>query len=202
MNSKHDKKVFDQIWQQKALSDDLNSSYIPGKNLRIDYCIRNLPKGAKFLDIGCGTGILANEVKGKYSEVFGVDIAELPVKIACANGINASVCNLNFEKLPFPDDFFDSLTLLSTLQYFHDLDFSISEIRRVLRPSGYLLLSIPNVRSYWRVFKLAIIGKFPQVSKDKIGYDGGTLHYFCYQDLKKILLDNGFNILKKRWNFL
>ena len=66
MTSQHEKNFFDQIWHQKALSDELNSGYIPGKNLRIDYCIRNLPKGENFLDIGCGTGILANEVKGIY----------------------------------------------------------------------------------------------------------------------------------------
>jgi hypothetical protein len=55
-------------------------------------------------------------------------------------------------------------------------------------------LTVPNMRSYWRIFKLAVLGDFPRTSLDLEGYDGGTIHYFCYKDIKKLLDMFGFKV--------
>ena len=177
---------FDRLWEKKD-KDVLASAYHPGSNLRVDYCVRHLPAGNRFLDIGCGTGVLAVQLKDRYDEVYGVDIARLPVKIAVKNQVRAVQVNLNHEILPYPDNYFDTITILSTLQYFYDLDLVIKEVYRVLTPGGLLVMTVPNMRAWWRLVKLVISGVFPKVSKDSVGYDGGTLHYFCYRDVKDIL---------------
>ncbi len=64
----------------------------------------------------------------------------------------------------------------------------------MLSDAGILLISIPNMRTFWRIGKLLFAGTFPKVSLDKIGYDGGTLHYYCYRDMFELLRLNGFKI--------
>ncbi len=47
-----------------------------------------------------------------------------------------------------------------------------------------------------RIFKLAVLGRFPPVSRDP-GYDGGTRHYFCARDVFALLTRAGFRV---RWH--
>lgn len=196
MFSNKDNNLFDQIWRRKIYENDQMLEYRKGENLRVDYCLSQLDHGETLLDIGCGTGIFANQAKVKYENVYGIDIAEKPVEMAISIGVNASVCNLNTEKLDFKDGMFDAVTMLSTIQYFYDLNQVCSEIKRVLKPNGKLFITFPNMRTYWRIYKLLITGRFPKVSKDAFGYDGGTLHYFCYRDVKALMEDHDFKILQ------
>jgi methionine biosynthesis protein MetW len=188
-----DKNQFEQVWQKKAEQDELPLVYQPG-NERVDQALRIIPPGSRFLDIGCGTGVLAQKLKGRYTEVHGTDIAEMPVQVAHQNGVQAVVHNLNTTPLPYEDQFFDLVTALSVFQYFYDLDFALSEIGRVMKPSGTLLVSVPNMRAIWRIGKLALAGTFPRTSMDAVGYDGGALHYFCYRDMVHLLNEHGFNV--------
>lgn len=183
-----DEEHFRKVWAKKMEKRSPSAIYRPGDNQRVDFCIRYLPSGDRFLDIGCGTGVLAEQLRDRYLEVHGVDIADLPVKNAQEKQVNALQLNLNLSPLPYPDLFFDSVTILSTLQYFYDIENVLNEVRRVLKVGGQVVLTVPNMRTYWRLAKLAIKGEFPTATKDDVGYDGGALHYFCYSNLVKLLV--------------
>jgi methionine biosynthesis protein MetW len=182
---------FDQIWKRK-LKEDYSDVYAPGENLRVDKTLSVIGAGRRVLDIGCGAGVLLTQLKKQFEEVHGIDISHEAVSRACQNDICARVVDLNFSPLPYEDGFFDVVTVLSTLQYFIDLDKTLRECNRVISSKGLLLLSVPNMRAIWRVGKLLFLGSFPRVSMDPEGYDGGTLHYFAFSDLKQLLRKNGF----------
>jgi methionine biosynthesis protein MetW len=190
-----DESRFDQIWKRK-LRDNRSAAYLPGENFRVDKALSVIGKGWRVLDIGCGTGILLAQLKKQSEEVHGIDISGEAVAVACQNGVHASVVDLNADLLPYEDGFFNAVTMLSTLQYFIDLDKTLRECNRVISPNGLLLLSVPNMRAYWRIGKLIFMGIFPKVSMDSEGYDGGTLHYFTFSDLKELLHKNGFVVLQ------
>lgn len=171
------------------------ASFTPGANLRVDKALNVLPKGRRILDIGCGSGAFLTQAQKRFREVYGVDISETAISLARENDIVADIVDLNSQDLPYPDEYFDCLTLLSTVQYFYDPDATLRECHRVLSPSGTILLSVPNIRAFWRLARLVILGYFPRVSLDEEGYDGGTLHYFAYANLKELLSRNGFNVL-------
>ena len=97
--------------------------------------------------------------------------------------------------LPFQASAFDAVACLSTLQYADDPRLVLAEFNRVLRPGGQLALVLPNMRAITRLLKLTVLGRFPPVSSDP-GYDGGTRHYFCSQDVVDLLTRAGFNT---RW---
>jgi methionine biosynthesis protein MetW len=189
-----DREQFEGLWRNRGGPDAVTDHYLPGQNLRVDKALQTITNGRRLLDIGCGNGTFLTQLKGRFDESFGVDIAESAVNLAIQNGVQALPLNLNTDPLPYTNQFFDVITILSAFQYFYNPADVLSECHRVLITNGILLLSIPNMRSFWRIGKLLFTGKFPKVSKDKIGYDGGTLHYFCYQDMVELLTQNGFKI--------
>jgi len=193
MTANRSSEIFDQYWQ--------NKNQISPENQRVKKAIQVLSGGQRLLDIGCGDGNLGASLTGRYAEVFGVDIAAKAVELARAKGVNAIQLNLNEYPLPYPDLFFDSVTLLSVLQYFYDIESVLAECHRVLRPEGEILLSSPNMRAFWRLYRLTFQGRFPRTSIDLTGYDGGALHYFCYQNMVELLEQRGFKVILGRGIF-
>lgn len=163
-------------------------------NLRVAEAVRILRSGQRLLDIGCGDGLLGTLVQDRFSEVYGVDIADMAVERAQLRGVKARKVNLNIEGLPFDDNYFDNITCLSTLQFVYDIIFVLRECNRVLKLGGNLILTVPNMRTYRRIFQIVVLGKFPRTAFVDEGYDGGTLHYFCYHNLRDLLTQTGFKI--------
>ena len=180
---------YDKLSSKKRINE-----YIAGSNLRVEEAVHILRPGRRLLDVGCNDGTLGALVQDRFEEIYGIDISEKAVKLSQQKGIKAYKINLNIEGLPFEDSYFDSITCLSTLQGIYDLIFTLGELSRVMRQHGELILTVPNMRTYWRIFKLAVLGDFPRTSLDLAGYDGGTLHYFCYRNIRKLLEKSGFEV--------
>lgn len=128
-----------------------------------------------------------------YKDVFGVDIVELSVKEAKRLGIKSFVVNLNSEKMPFEEGYFDTIMCLAVIEHVFDPFFLISEISRILKPGGKFIISFPNVAILTNRIRL-LFGKLPVTSIGK-GWDGGHLHYFtlyCFIELLK-----GYNLVVK-----
>lgn len=185
---------FDAVWQHKQKIDLVAIQYRRGQNERVDEALEALPSGERLLDIGCGTGLLAAEAGSRFKSVFGIDIASDPVATAASLGVQSVVGDFAQFNLPFADHSFDAVTTLASIQYAHEPLSFLQECQRVLKPNGVLLLSVPNMRTVGKIFRLVIRGEFPKVSGDPVGYDGGTLRYFCYRDIAGLLADAGFTI--------
>ena len=192
MLGNNDQAHFSKIWKRRL--QGAASEYVVGANLRVDTAIRLVGQGRRLLDVGCGSGILLDQLRGRFAELYGVDVSPEAVEAARLRGIAAAVVNLNAERLPYPDLYFQAVTILSTLQYFFDPGLILQEVSRVLLPSALLLISVPNMRAFWRIGRLFLQGSFPRVSLDREGYDGGTLHYFAFTNLRQLLEANGFRV--------
>lgn len=184
---------YNKIWEKKSSLD----RPIVEKGSRIDIALKLLESGDKLLDIGCGDGTLGYYAKTKYKEVYGVDISEKALDIAKNRGVITFKVDLNKDRLPFPDDYFDAVTCLDVLEHVIDPRILIKEIRRVLKRRGILIISTPNIR-YWKyILTLVLRGKFPKTSTDTELWDGGHLHYFTFKDVEDLLITYDFEIVKK-----
>jgi len=115
--------------------------------------------GNRVLDLGCFDGTIGEILIKNGNEVCGIDASKKAVKLAREKGIKAKVGNIE-EKFDFEDNFFDVVVSGEIIEHIVDTDFFIDEIRRVLKPNGFLVLSTPNVASLGRRI-LLFFGKNP-----------------------------------------
>ena len=105
--------------------------------------------GGTLLDVGTGAGAVALQAPawvGPEGQVTGSDVAvamvELAQHSAAERGIaGVTFCRMDGEQLDFPDDSFDTVTCAFSLFQFPDMNRSLAEMWRVLRPGGRLGLS-------------------------------------------------------------
>jgi SAM-dependent methyltransferase len=97
------------------------------------------------LDIACGSGFGIGFLKNKARYVVGVDVAIEAAKDAMDEcGEKASVLLGDGLNLPFADESFDIVTSFETLEHLDGRATFLSELKRVLRKDGLLILSTPN----------------------------------------------------------
>lgn len=106
--------------------------------------ISMLPKKAKILDAGCGTGRDAQYFKEYGLNVTGVDAAEKMVVEAKKNVKGAKFKHMNMINLKFKDKSFDGIWSAATLLNNERADIQkiLGELKRVLKDGGALYLSV------------------------------------------------------------
>jgi SAM-dependent methyltransferase len=101
----------------------------------------------RILDVGCGTGTMLGYLS-RYGHAEGIDADEEAVRFCHERGID-SVSLVDSLPLPFGDNSFDLITILDVLEHLEDDRAMLCELRRVMRPGGALLLSVPAYHFLW-----------------------------------------------------
>ena len=142
-------------------------SYI-GSFIRWSYIKKYLPRTENgiLLDVGCGGGEYQDLAEKKGYKYIGVDIDPMSI------GMRADICNL-----PFDDDTMDVVLCVDVLEHIKNDHKAISELHRVLKNGGLLLLHVPNMNQ-----KHILIEK-PEEQHDheRVGYDPVLLNTLCYE---------------------
>jgi methionine biosynthesis protein MetW len=157
----------------------------------------------RMLDIGCGDGYITKLISRKTGcEPHGIDISRNAVKIARKRGIRAKEADMNEGKIPYPDDYFDVVFCGDILEHIYDTEVLLDNIHRVLKPGGCMVVSVPNIASWYnRVFLL--IGWMPTwIESSSKTYTGnpflkegvGHIHAFTEKSLKELIRIKGFKI--------
>jgi 2-polyprenyl-3-methyl-5-hydroxy-6-metoxy-1,4-benzoquinol methylase len=101
------------------------------------------PVKGKILDIGAGTGDFLLEAKNKNWETVGVEPNEKAKSIAINKGVLFAD---TIEKLE--SNSFDVITLWHVLEHVPDVAHQVAELKRLLKPSGTLIIAVPNFKSF------------------------------------------------------
>nr|WP_249681184.1 class I SAM-dependent methyltransferase [Roseococcus pinisoli] len=105
-----------------------------------------LPRTARVLDAGCGTGGFLARLRQARPEadLYGLEFAEAAAARATAKAKARVACG-TVNALPFPDACFDAVVSLDVICHGGvDPDAALAEFRRVLRPGGLLVLNLPG----------------------------------------------------------
>ncbi|MEK7590450.1 MAG: class I SAM-dependent methyltransferase [Patescibacteria group bacterium] len=101
---------------------------------------------AVVLDVGTGRGFFLSELfKGGYKNLYACDIDNYLSEEVKPILKNFQAIDLNFEKLPWPDNFFDAITAWEVLEHLENPHNAIREINRVLKPGALFMFSVPNI---------------------------------------------------------
>lgn len=96
-------------------------------------------KGMVLLDVGCGSGQDVPYYVSQGADAYGIDISEEEIKIAKEFGIGNFVVG-SMNALPYKSNSFDVVTSVYALQASDDVPQAMSEMVRVLKPGGTLLI--------------------------------------------------------------
>ena len=138
------------------------------------------------LEIGCGQGDLLRAVeRDARFEARGLDYADAP--LAYARRLGLKVDKGDIQSMKFADASFDLVVALHVIEHVHNLDATVAEIHRVLRPGGLVFAVCPCVTH----IKARLAG-------ERWKYLGppGHLWYFSPATLSRFLEKSGFITLK------
>lgn len=136
----------------------------------IDKLVKNTPQndgrfnhvkvipGARYLDVGCGLGTMVAAMSHLGMKAEGVEPSSVAAKKSRAAGLK--IFSGSLEQAKFPSGTFDAITMLHVLEHTPNPIETLRECRRVLKPDGELIVSVPNydslvralVRSSWNGF--------------------------------------------------
>ncbi|WP_366185761.1 class I SAM-dependent methyltransferase [Flavobacterium ovatum] len=95
------------------------------------------------LDIGAGTGDFLNVAKDNGWKTIGIEPSDRAKGIAISKGIDFANATSDLDNHSF-----DVITMWHVLEHVPDLDFQIKELKRLLKPTGSLIIAVPNFKSF------------------------------------------------------
>jgi len=104
---------------------------------------RHFAPGARLLDVGCGTGWLADH----FNDYTGLDGSPDAVAAATARNRNVQLHDVS-QPLPLDDASFDAVVMKDLLEHVPDPVALVREVRRVLRPGGRVFASSPDAQRW------------------------------------------------------
>ncbi|MEI8067724.1 MAG: class I SAM-dependent methyltransferase [Candidatus Shapirobacteria bacterium] len=169
------------------------------KNYRIKL-MANIIKGLKpvnknILDIGCHDGTFLSKLP-RNNNFFGIEASEKAYKLSLKKNIKVIKFFFNDNKLPYKGNLFDIVIAGEIIEHIYDTDQFLKEIRRILKPNGYLLISTPNIASLPRRLMLLLgINPIIETTPNKID-SSGHIRYFTFKSLSNLIKENKFKIIK------
>jgi 2-polyprenyl-3-methyl-5-hydroxy-6-metoxy-1,4-benzoquinol methylase len=143
---------------------------------------RHLGAGKRtLLDLGCGTGSLVRRLAALGHCAIGVDARPEGLESASASSPGARFIRASADRLPLSDGAFDGILLLDILEHVDDGRL-IAEARRVLRPNGLLIASVPAMPWLWSYRDVA----------------AGHLRRYTWTTITKLLEGAGFTLRETR----
>jgi ubiquinone/menaquinone biosynthesis C-methylase UbiE len=168
-------------------------SYYFEQRLNIVFNILNSFDQVKVLDVGCGPGKMAEYSIDRGHEFYGIDISEKMIesclkKFKHVDSAHFSVGKL--QSLEFPDSFFDVILYMGVLEYIDpdEIDIAVSELARVLKPSGTVILSLSYSHSFFRWYRRMRNRIEAILTREK-----NDIESYSYDGLSRAFDENTFN---------
>jgi SAM-dependent methyltransferase len=160
----------------------------------------------RLLDVGCWDGSATVRYAGLLrAEPLGVEIFAGPAQAARGRGVEVACLDLEREAFPWPDASVDMVIANQVLEHLKNVWHAMSEMARVLRPDGTLIVSVPNLASLHNRVLLAL-GRQPTTLRTA----GPHVRAFAFREFRDFVaqggaleieraLTVGFHPLPARW---
>ncbi len=118
----------------------------------VKYLKKKFPAGdASILDIGCFNGFFVRKLLNCSFTASGIDFNNKALDFGTSNyGLEGRISNKTVQTLLAEGLQFDVVTLFEVIEHLEDFSSVLSDVRKLLKPDGLLILSTPNSRMCWR----------------------------------------------------
>jgi 2-polyprenyl-3-methyl-5-hydroxy-6-metoxy-1,4-benzoquinol methylase len=180
----------EQLWQ--AIPPGLEPEHFA---LRLRFLLAAVAPGTRVLDLGCGEGWFAAELSRAGAEVLAVDVAEEPLRRARHRHPQLHTQLIDGEGAwEIADASFDVVWAGEVIEHVADTSRWLSELRRVLRSGGRLLLTTPQLGRFQLLSAALSRAAFAQ----RFDPQGDHLRHYDRATLGALITSFGFERLSVR----
>lgn len=155
--------------------------------------LKYLKKKDIVLDIGCANGQQTIKAAKFVKKIIGIDVDLAELKKGMMESARKKIKNVKFlkssaeEKLKFSQNSFDKVLFFDVLEHLENQDLTLSEIWRVLKKGGLLLLSVPNKNTSWKKLQRSVGLSYFSDSDHKREYNQNEIKNLLEKHELKIL---------------
>lgn len=145
------------------------------------------------LDFGCGDGSATRRFLESGHFAVGVDVSESAIRVAKRRVPGGTFHQIDDDcSLPFPNETFDVCLCTEVLEHILNVKVILQEIRRVLKPGGQLLVTVPY--HGWLKNMILVTVAFERHFDPK----GGHIRFFSMKSLRALIEAAGFRIVSAK----
>ncbi len=163
-------------------------------SLYTDAVMKYCPTKGKFLDVGCGTGVVVNYLSKQSTDAYGIEISESSLKMASKRQGKYKLVRDEF--IPFTDKSFDVVGSYDVLEHVENVDTFLNECKRVLKKEGYLIICSPNFLSITNSYHWRTAGLLRKIQNIHIFIQ----KYFNYLFGSQVLFDKFDPVVKSKFS--
>jgi glycosyltransferase involved in cell wall biosynthesis len=160
------------------------------------YYLRQLAgRNQDILDCGCGEGFQAQELARNGNRVVGVDALSTPALDSAFEAyIPADLGHGLTDAFPvLQGRQFDKVLLMDILEHLPNPELLLQHCRKVLKPTGQALISVPNVANI-SVRLMLLLGRFSYADRGIM--DRTHLRFFTRKTAQRLIETNGYRVVK------
>jgi methionine biosynthesis protein MetW len=151
-----------------------------------------VPSGSKVLEIGCGSGRLANLLSmRKNCRVYCVEKDAVMAGIAKTKCIKMLNTDIETKELSYESGAFDCIILANVLEHMKEPSRILANLKKYLSDKGFLIYSVPNIVN-WHSRMTIFFGKFEYAENGV--FDKTHLRFYNLNSAKKLATDAGYKI--------
>ena len=190
MKEHFDNKFFDDI--DERISDNYFSPIM-------DYAIGQIQVN-NVCDVGCGNGFFTGNIKKSFNckSLIGIDSNKYALNQASELDFDElfQIGDFNSDRLPIDSNSMDLVICKDVLEHLINPIFLVNEINRILKPGGYLLLSVPNHFPLWGRIKFLLNNNIDTFHyfPDSDRYEFPHIRFYTLSSIKKLLSVSNFII--------
>jgi SAM-dependent methyltransferase len=181
-------RLADRARELALVSPEVEASERPWRELtareRLDDLKRFVTEG-RFVEIGCSTGEMLDAARSSFA-AMGVEADETTSRAAIAHGLDVFSGTLRDAR--FPDSHFDAAAMYHVIEHVPSPREELLELRRVIKPGGWLVLETPNIATVW--YRL-LGARWRQFIPDHI-------FFFTPRTLTRLCEGGGFKVRERR----
>lgn len=148
--------------------------------------------GGRWLDVGCSAGFVVAAAEEIGFEAFGVELEPSAVEYGRRELGLANLAVGTLETQAYPASFFDIISMYDVIEHVADLNRTVAELARVLKPTGIIEIRTPDV-GHWSTPKDLATWKEVKPSEH--------LYYFSQATLCRLFARHGLHLQRRRLMF-